>query len=215
MLVTGIQCSSCGSVTSPRFTHPVGHPYTLPAADAAAATAAGASPGSGLFVVLPSPHSPLTPRRVTVDGSWGGTGEALLPVGNSPLSPNLSALHQQHFAEQVELLEQQAAEHDALLAAHEEQQEELKAGGMSFKHRLQYPFVQLLSCTMPRVSSDGKGLPTLDVCVYAGYASTHSESTNLTKKTAPVCCCWLSSPLHRLARAAVTVTTAGVRACCH
>jgi hypothetical protein len=69
-----------------------------------------------------------------------------------PLSPHLQQLQQQHFAEQVELLEQQAAEHDALLAAHEEGAEELKAGHMSFKHRLQYPFVQLLSCTMPRVS---------------------------------------------------------------
>lgn len=101
---------------------------------------------SGYSLVLP--HSPLTPRtRRLSDGGWVH-GET--PDG--PLSPHLQELHQQHFAEQVELLEQQAAEHDALLAAHEEQQEVLKAGGMTFKHRLQYPFVQLLSCTMPRVS---------------------------------------------------------------
>lgn len=82
------------------------------------------------------------------------------PGAAAPASP-LQQLHQQHFAEQQELLEQQAAEHDALLAAHEDQQEVLKAGGMSLKHRLQYPFVQMLSCTMPRVSADkgaGKGL---------------------------------------------------------
>jgi hypothetical protein len=64
----------------------------------------------------------------------------------------LQQLHQQHFAEQVELLEQQAAEHDALLAAHEDHQDALKAGGMTFKHRVQHPVVQLLGCTMPRVS---------------------------------------------------------------
>jgi hypothetical protein len=74
-------------------------------------------------------------------------------LGGSPLSPHLQQLQQQHFAEQVELLEQQAAEHHALLAEHEEQQEANKAGGMSLKHRLQYPFVQMLSFTMPRVSA--------------------------------------------------------------
>lgn len=90
---------------------------------------------------------PATPRMRRASEPVGGLGAAAVP--SSPLHQ----LHQQHFAEQQELLEQQAAEHDALLAAHEDQQDVLKAGGMSLKHRLQYPFVQLLSCTMPRVSA--------------------------------------------------------------
>jgi hypothetical protein len=97
-------------------------------------------------LTLPRSQS-ATPR--TRRASDFGPGAAAAPAAPSP---HLQQLHQQHFAEQLELLEQQAAEHDALLAAHEDQQEVLKAGGMSLKHRLQYPFVQLLSCTMPRVS---------------------------------------------------------------
>jgi hypothetical protein len=61
-------------------------------------------------------------------------------------------LHEQHMAEQVELLEQQAAEQQALLAAHEDEQA-LKGHSSSLKHRLQAPFVLLLSCTMPRVGT--------------------------------------------------------------
>lgn len=123
-------CFNCGSTSSPHLTR-----VMLP--PAAAAMGALLSVGS----VTPT-------RRCTSDGTWfQGDG-----LGSGTLSPHLQQLQEQHFAEQVELLEQQAAEHDALLAEHEEQQEALEAGGMSTKHKLQYPFVQLLSCTMPRVS---------------------------------------------------------------
>lgn len=68
------------------------------------------------------------------------------------LSPHWQQLQEQHRAEQAELLEQQTAEQVALLAAHDEGQ--LKPAGMSFKHKLQWPFVLLLSCAMPRVRKE-------------------------------------------------------------
>lgn len=113
--------------------------YTFPSQ---AAGAAGDWP-----MLAKPPHSPLTPGR--------NTPGRVTPSGQSP---HMQQLQEQHFAEQVELLEQQAAEHEALIAAHEDEEEILKAGGTSFKHGLQQPLVQLLSFTMPRVSALGVSL---------------------------------------------------------
>lgn len=136
-------CSTCGANGISPFCTPAAASLTLRPHHSATA-------GGLPLTVPPSPMgSAVTPRRRTFDGAWVHSDSG---GGGPPLSPHMQQLQQQHFAEQVELLEQQAAEHHALLAEHEEHEDELKAGGMSFKHKLQYPFVQVLSCTMPRVS---------------------------------------------------------------
>lgn len=132
-------------------------------------------PAAAAVGALSSVGSVTPTRRCTSDGSWL-QGD---PLGSGALSPHLQQLHEQHFAEQVELLEQQAAEHDALLAEHEEQQEELKAGGVSTKHKLQYPFVQLLSCTMPRVSRHD--------CFLHGCLSPPCSSSPVVNKGLKLC----------------------------
>lgn len=144
LVVSGVGLGG-GSLTSPRISHPSGVTYLL----------SGDESSADRGVVLVLPPSPLTPRRCAGDPAGWVQGDGV--VCSTPLSPHLQQLHQQHFAEQVELLEQQAAEHDALLAAHEDQQGDLKAGGPSLKHRVQQPFVQVLSCTMPRVSAGSPG----------------------------------------------------------
>jgi hypothetical protein len=98
---------------------------------------------AGLPGSLATPPSPLTLRRSSTCGTSDHPHDAAL-------SPHWQSLQQQHMAEQVQLLEQQAAEQVAMLAAADDEQ--LKGPGTSLKHRLQHPLVLLLSCTMPRVS---------------------------------------------------------------